>query len=192
MSHKRKWGPRQQAKDDRILFNSRFAKLHDAERRDLEEMLVCSPVLHEAYWFVQLLYDVYDDNCSAEVAEERVRTAWNALSLDAQVHFKGFGADLYSNSQELFAYWRSRTTNARAEAANRTLRDLQRAARGLSFTELRRRAVYTISPSKLLATQRQYRLAPNGHKTSSRHGLHKSGPNHREMLPRQYKLIDLE
>ena len=106
--------------------------------------------------------------------------------------------------EEYSANWvNDAPTNGVTEAKNRTLRDLQRAGRGLRFEEMRMRAIYTASPTERMRRAKLGLPDPieqalalisdtdiSEHvRTVSRHGLHKRGRPPRKTSPKQLKLF---
>ena len=169
--------------DERILFHARNRKLYAAERRDLAMRLQYSPFLAECYEFLQTIYRVYDMRITALKAEYLIRGAWDHLSQEAKATFADFRRVLDLYPKELFAYWTTRRTTSRAEAANRTLSTLKSAARGMKFEEFRRRAIHTRSPTRRIEMAKK--ANPGSAKTSS-HGRHRPGVRARKMIAVQY------
>lgn len=188
----------------RALYNSRFDDLSPLQQEELREKLDRSPLEAECYWFVQLMYTVYDNRLLApEQAKEVVRASWGKLSEDARQAFGEFETFLSEYSDALFAYWRRRLTNGRSESNNRTIRDIQRVGRGLGVEETQRRAVFGASPTRRMKLAKlglpgpleRFKEAggaspPVTPVVKLRHGLHKRGKRPRKDLTQQLKLFD--
>lgn len=188
----------------RELYNSRFDDLRQSQKQELLERLARSPLEAECYWFVQHMYAVYDSRLlTPDQAMEAVLASWGKLSDDARKAFGKFETFLSEFSDALFAYWRRRLTNGRSESNNRTIRDIQRAGRGLGVEETQRRAVFGASPTRRMKLAKLglpgplERLKAAGSasppvtpEVKLRHGLHKRGKRPRRALPQQLKLFD--
>jgi hypothetical protein len=183
------------------LLHSRRKFLSVEERHDCDKLLDLSPLLRECYRFVQRIYAIYDKRPDFEGANKRIRTAWAMLSDVAKSRFSKFGNALANTPEELLNYFEWPLTTACSEANNRSNRDIQSAGRGLQFPESRRRAIFSASPSKLLALAKLGIPGPLGGFTDgdrevwmrycdkSRHGKHRPGKKPRKKIAKQLELF---
>jgi len=176
--------------------------------RELDELQTLSgkpPLVTPAYRFVQRVLAVHDKrHLSPEKARKRLLKAWAALPDDAKKYFPKFRTAIMERGEEYSANWiKGAPTNGITEANNRTLRDLQRAGRGLRFKEMRLRAIYSASPTERMRRAKLGLPDPIGRalalindagtpeevRTVSRHGLHKRGRRTRNTSPKQLDLF---
>ena len=188
----------------REIYNSRFADLNLAQQAELRERLDRNWLEAECYWFVQHMYTIYDNRLlTPDQAKEEVLANWGKLSEDARKAFDKFETFLSRYSDALFAYWHRRQTNGRAEANNRTIRDIQRGGRGLTVDETRRRAVFGASPSKRMKLAKLGLSGPierlmdasapkpaASEAVKLRHGLHERRKSPRISQAQQMRLFD--
>jgi hypothetical protein len=175
---------------------------------NLDELQTLSgkpPLVTTAYQFVQRVLAVHDKRyLSPEIARKRLLKAWAALPDDGKKYFLKFRTALMERGAEYSANWiKGAPTNGVTEARNRTLRDLQRAGRGLRFKETRLRAIYSASPTELMRRAKLGLPDPIGQalalindagtpddiRTVSRHGLHKRGRSPRKTSPKQLDMF---
>ena len=188
----------------RTMFHTRHRKLTPEERIDLRK-LDRSPELAAAYQFSQRILSVHEKNhLTSNQARKRALKAWAALSDVVKRPFPKYNTAMTERSHEYFSNWdEGARTNGVTEALNRGLRNLQRAGRGLTFDELRRRAIYTVSATERIRRSRlglptpiekAETLADSGNtlklvRTVRRHGLHISGRQRRKSRTKQLTLF---
>lgn len=189
----------------RTMFHTRHRKLTPEERIDLRKLLDRSPELAAAYQFSQRILSVHEKkHLTSNQARKRVLKAWAALSDVVKRFFPKYSTAITERSHEYFSNWdEGARTNGVTEALNRGLRNLQRAGRGLTFDELRRRAIYTVSATERIRRSRlglptpiekAEMLADSGNtlklvRTVRRHGLHISGRQRRKSRTKQLTLF---
>ncbi len=202
----------------RMLFHTRRRNLEpdQSDQRDelctrlqeLDELQTLSgrpALVAPAYQFVQRVLGVHDKrHLSPEQARKRLLKAWAALPDEAKKFFTKYRTALMDRGEEYSANWvKGAPSNGMTETRNRTLRDLQRAGRGLRFKESRLRVIYSASPTERI---RRAKLGlpdpipralalinaveiPEEVRTVSRHGLHKRGRRPRKKLPKQLNMF---
>ncbi len=193
----------------RMMFHARMYKLMMHAPNALEElrrMLSTSHELEAAYRFVQRIYSVHDKcHLTPARARKRVLKAWSELPPGVQAHFPKFRTAVTVRSEEYFANWeKGATNNAVTEALNRSLRGIYRAGRGLTFDELRLRAIYSASPTERAIRRKNGELdpiaqakamiagekLPRQRRRVTRHGFRKPGERYWKEQEKQMDLFD--
>lgn len=133
----------------RFLLKKRPEKLKDDERISLEAWLNSFPLLKAAYEIKEGFYAIWHNATDSKNARALYET-WKAGIITEMVpEFRELTTAVDNWSDEIFAYFDHRVTNAFTEAKNGLIKIANRNGRGYSFDILRARILYKDGPQKL-------------------------------------------
>lgn len=136
---------RRQLKGDRKLLLMRRRDLNPMNELVIHTWLDQFPELGMAYKLKEAFFDIWE---SATEPEARQRYSdWLAMMPDSQKpHWKPITTAMTNWDKQIFSYFgpAQRNTNAFTESINRSMRDLNRDARGLSFEMFRAKTLFSL------------------------------------------------
>lgn len=146
-TRKKRDNVRKKLKADRRLFTAPKSKLSEDQKAALEAWWMTFPALRESYILLQSIYIWYQTDMSSMQAAEDLAKIRTEMSPECQCEWRSFFGTVDNFFPEILAYFDIGLTNAYTEAVNRQIRDIIAAGRGLRFSELRARVIFTHAPS---------------------------------------------
>ena len=138
----------------RELMRSRYILLKRPKKLNERDMLLRDvwlqqfPMLATAYKLKEAFHDLYEAS-SAEEARERYQEWQGMLTLELRTDFKDVTTAMSNWSDEVFAYFDHRYTNAYTEAFNGIIKKANSTGRGYSFDVIRAKMLYVNAVHKI-------------------------------------------
>jgi hypothetical protein len=126
----------------RMLLHSRLRELTRPQKHFISSLVRQFGAIQPAYVYLQGLLALYRRNMSPEEASLALDRLGSRLPEGVRIHFAAFLSMARKRRDAICAYWACGWTNGETEAQNNVIKIIDRAGRGLSHAELRRRWLY--------------------------------------------------